>query len=217
MASTPNFESAPRSGQLLLVPGFATRGRPVWTAPSTGSVIRQIHVASTDASANAVQFAVAKKVTDGAAMGTGQIVDGGGGSDTITRSAGSFITDGLQVGDRIQVLGATTIGNDVVAILTGVSAGVLTFATGTVQAAEAMPSTAAIYRLTNAWQVAVPALSGASAAVAVAGLNATSSPSLDSSPDRELPLGPADVLFAGVTTTLGTGETMDILAVGFDY
>ncbi len=52
----------------------------------------------------------------------------GSGSDTITRSAGSFITDGFSVGDIITVSGAvaTTGYNNVTAAVTGVAATVLT-------------------------------------------------------------------------------------------
>lgn len=48
----------------------------------------------------------------------------GAGSDTITRSAGSFITDGFEVGMMITVAGS--VSNNVTAAVTGVSALVLT-------------------------------------------------------------------------------------------
>jgi hypothetical protein len=67
-------------------------------------------------------------------------VDGGAGSDTITDSGNGFLTAGFAPGDVLFVRGATTAGNDSAitgAVLTGVTAGVLTFATAIVAAAEA--------------------------------------------------------------------------------
>ena len=68
------------------------------------------------------------------------LVDGGAGSDTITDSGSNFITAGFAPGDVVYLYGATTAGNDTAfasgIVLTGVTAGTLTFATGTVAAAE---------------------------------------------------------------------------------
>ncbi len=57
--------------------------------------------------------------------------DGGGSADTITRLAGSFITNGFAVGQKITTVGSTTAGNDQTDItLTAVAALTLSFATG---------------------------------------------------------------------------------------
>ncbi len=71
-------------------------------------------------------------------------VDGGGGDDTITRTTGSFITDGFEIGDWIQVFNATTGANDFAVKLTGVAALTLTFVTGTVDTGEAGAATTAV-------------------------------------------------------------------------
>ena len=71
-------------------------------------------------------------------------VDGGGSDDTITRTTGSFITDGFEIGDWIQVFNATTGANDFAVKLTGVAALTLTFATGTVDTGEAGAATTAV-------------------------------------------------------------------------
>jgi hypothetical protein len=69
--------------------------------------------------------------------GTLTYVDGGASSDTITASAGSFITAGFAVGDVIYTYGSTTAANDMSGVvLTGVAAGTLTFATATVNTGE---------------------------------------------------------------------------------
>lgn len=68
-------------------------------------------------------------------------VDGGGSEDTITDDGSNFVTAGFAPGDKIQVFGSTTAANDTAFLagvaLTAVAAGTLTFATGTVNTAEA--------------------------------------------------------------------------------
>lgn len=64
-------------------------------------------------------------------------VDGGAGNDSITRTVGSWITDGFQVGDWIQVFGATTSGNNFSAKILTVSATTLGIATAKVATGEA--------------------------------------------------------------------------------
>ncbi|MHC4310871.1 MAG: hypothetical protein ACYSW3_00185 [Planctomycetota bacterium] len=77
----------------------------------------------------------------GAIIGVGlAFVDGGGSDDTITDSGNGFVTAGFAPGDVLFVLGANTAANDVAcsgAVLTAVVAGTITFATGTVDTAEA--------------------------------------------------------------------------------
>ena len=59
-------------------------------------------------------------------------VDGGAGEDTITRTAADFVTAGFVVGDIITIAGSTS--NDGDYTLTGVAAGVLNIATGSLTA-----------------------------------------------------------------------------------
>jgi hypothetical protein len=70
----------------------------------------------------------------------GALVDGGASADSITDSGTSFVTQGFSPGDVMFLQGATTSANDTavtgVRILT-VAAGTITFATGTVDTAEA--------------------------------------------------------------------------------
>lgn len=218
MGTTPQFPGVPRTGQLQLLPGHATRFRPVLIAGAAGADITAVNIASTDAAANNVQFAIGKRLTLGSDMGSANFVDGGGGDDSITRSVGSFLTDGWLVGSRLGVLGATTLANDFFVILTGAVGGTLSFATATVAAAEALLGTTALYQMLNLWQpIQVAANAGASVTPSVSGLDPTQAPILDPSPDRLFRLGAAEILFARVTAALGAGETMDIAAVGADY
>lgn len=64
------------------------------------------------------------------------LVDGAGGSDTITDTGTGFVTAGFEVGDIIVVSGATDANDNVTVELTGVAAGTLTFATGTFNTGE---------------------------------------------------------------------------------
>ncbi len=59
-------------------------------------------------------------------------VDGGGGDDTITRSAGNFLDDGFQASGTIDITG--TASNNATYTITDSATQELTFATGTVTA-----------------------------------------------------------------------------------
>lgn len=67
------------------------------------------------------------------------LVDGGAGDDSITRSSGSWLTDGWAPGMVMVLKGATTAANDTAVsgvMITGVTASALSFATGTVNTGE---------------------------------------------------------------------------------
>lgn len=82
------------------------------------------------------------------------LVDGAGGSDTITDSGSGFSTAGFESGDLIIVSGATDSNDNVTVELTGAAAGTLTFTTGTfttgegagelITVQEALPGTAVL-------------------------------------------------------------------------
>lgn len=70
----------------------------------------------------------------------GALVDGGASSDTITRSSGSWLTDGWTPGMILVLKGATTSANDTAVsgvMVSNVTAGTLTIPTGTVNTGEA--------------------------------------------------------------------------------
>lgn len=71
---------------------------------------------------------------------TGTLVDGSTSSDTITRSSGSWLTDGWTPGMVLVLKGAHTSANDTAVsgvVITNVTADTLTIPTGTVNTAEA--------------------------------------------------------------------------------
>lgn len=80
-----------------------------------------------------------------AAVGTVfSFVDGGAGNDQIHRSSGSFVTDGFQVGDWVQVFGATTSANNFLKKILAVTASDLDVATGSINTAETFAATTCV-------------------------------------------------------------------------
>jgi len=76
-------------------------------------------------------------IVKGAYAGTDiTFVDGGGSDDTITRSSGSWVTDGFEVGDIVSVLHANTAANDGNYRILAVSATTLNIATGSIDTGE---------------------------------------------------------------------------------
>ena len=72
-------------------------------------------------------------LTEGILVSNLAYVDGDAGDDSITDSGSNFITQGLAPGMKIYTYGSTTAANDMSGVvLTGVAAGTLSFATGTV-------------------------------------------------------------------------------------
>ena len=79
-----------------------------------------------------------KGTIGGAIVGVGlAFVDGGGSDDTITDSGTGFVTAGFAPGDIIFIQGSTSNDPASGAVITGVAAGTLTFATGTLVGSEA--------------------------------------------------------------------------------
>jgi hypothetical protein len=220
MSTSPQFPGVPKTQHRQLVPGHATRFRPLWTPGTSGSQISGVGLRSSDTAANAAIIGIGKAITLASAMGTANFVDNGASADTITRSVGSFVTDGWITGERLLANGATTLANDFDVLLTGVAAGTLTLATGggTVNTAEALAAGVKLYRLIQLGIISIPLSAGSTeAAASISGLDTTELPFLDVSPDRLLLLGSDDILFVAALNTLGSGEVLDVFAEGADY
>jgi len=219
MATRAIFVGSWRVEDTVLIASHSTTlALPIFTAGSSGSRVHAISLASTDAGANTALLYYAKKMTAVADMTTGAFVDGGGGSDTITRTAGSFITDGYKIGDRIVVAGATTLANSFFVTLTGVAALTLTFATAQVDTAEDFPSGAIIYRLCQLHLTTVAINAGNAASTDALDMLITDFPIADVSPDRYIILGPDDALAMSVGTAVGAApDRIDIMVSGGDY
>lgn len=184
--------------------------------PTNGSVIDKWGVASNDAGGNILTCLIGKPLTLQTNMGTANFVDGGGGSDTITRSAGNFVTDGWRVGDNFIVNDATTFSNVFWAQLTSVSSGTLTFATAKVGSAEAFKAGSKIYRVQALTVRGIATYAGYSQNVpCVNMLDPVYLPVLRP-PENTLELGADEALFGLLATTCGAGENIFSRIAGFD-
>lgn len=191
---------------------------PIFTAGSSGARVHGISVAATDAGANTAILYYGKRMTLESAMTVGAFVDGGGGDDTITRTAGSFVTDGFVVGDRILVSGATTLANSFFVTLTTVAALTLSFVTATTNTAENFPTGAIIYKLGQLHLTTLAANAGNAASTDALDMLITDWPIGDVTPDRYIILEANDVLAMSYGTAIGASpDRGDVVVFGGDY
>lgn len=219
MATRPIYVGSWRNECTVLIASHSTAvALPIWTAGSSGSRVHAISVAAADSGASTAILYYAKQMTLASAMGTGAIVDNGGSPDTITRDAGSFVTDGWLVGHRLLVADPTTLANAFFVTLTVVAALTLTFVTNTVDTAENLPSTAILYRLCQLHLTTLAANAGNAASTDALDMLITDFPIADVSPDRYLILEGDDALAMSVGTAVGAApDRVDIMVTGGDY
>ena len=222
MASDPTFGTAPYAQCSTFTNGMGTRPRAIWTPGSNGSRVHFISQANS-VSSNPTLY-MAEEMTLQSNMGTGAHVDNGGSPDTLTRSSGSFITDGWMVGDRMWVSGSTTLANDYLVQITGVASGTLTFATATVNAAENLPAGAKIYRMHQLATVSGPSNAGNSTSAMAANLlDLAMMPALFPGADVALFVRPDQrtsrnyVLAASLSAAPSTSQFVEIICMGADY
>ncbi len=219
MSDTPIFVGSVRNDAGVIIAAHSTTvAVRCFLAGASGSRVHAISAANTDAGASDVTVYTGRPMTLESAMGTGAFVDNGGSSDTITRSSGSFVTDGWLVGDRMFVYGPTTLLNGVFFTLTAVSAGTLTFATAKVDTAENFPTGAIIYRLAQLHLTTLAANAGNLAATDALDLLGTDYPAVDATPDRYITLGPLDIIACSVGSAVGADpDRVDISCHGGDF
>ena len=202
----------------LIAAHSTTLALPIFVAGSSGSRIHGISLVATDSGANTALLYYAEQMTLESAMTVGAFVDNGGSPDTITRTAGSFVTDGWLVGDRFVVADPTTLANSFFATLTVVAALTLTFATANVDTAENFPSGAVIYRLSQLHLTTVAANAGNAASTDALDMLITDWPIGDVTPDRYIILGAGDALAMSVGTAVGASpDRIDVTTFGGDY
>lgn len=150
-------------------------------------------------------------------MGTATLTKGT--PDTITRSSGSFLTDGWLQNMRVFLLGSTTLANDVATFLSAaVTSTTLTMTASTLNTSESFPSTGKLIQLSYLASMSLPASSGSSSSVAsVSGLNPADLATLFGVPDNFLTLGASDMLLASVSTAVAANKSVDIVVDGADY
>lgn len=217
--TTPIYPNQLEKGIKSLYSGHSTRPVVVFTADATdGSRVHAINAVSGDTAANTARLYVGRPLSLSASMGTGAFVDGGGGSDTITRSSGSFVTDGWVVGDRLLAVNSTTLANDFLTTLTAVASGTLTFATATVGTAENFAASTALYRVAQLGTFTIPASAGNDAAEPSVNLLDPSVISQLLADPNIFDLLPAGyVLAVALGTALGAGEFFDVTTSSGGY
>ena len=203
---------------VLIASHSTTLALPIFTAGSSGARVHGISVTNTDAGANTALLYYAKRMTLESAMTVGAFVDGGGGDDTITRTAGSFVTDGWLIGDRLLVSGPTTLANSFFVTLTAVAALTLSFVTATTNTAENFPTGAVIYKLSQLHLTTLAINAGNAASTDALDMLITDWPIADVTPDRYIILGANDSLVMSVGTAVGASpDRIDIAVFGGDY
>lgn len=218
MGTTPNLVETYKSVGASLGDGNSTNPKRVVVAGSDGARIHQMVLATNDGSSNTAKLYHLEQMTLQSAMGTGAHVDGGGSDDTLTRTTGSFLTDGWLVDDLLFVHASTTLANDYLARLTAVAATTLTFATATVNTAENLPSGAILYRATPIGVVATAANAGvASGTPSEDLLNPSELPEIDATPRRYRTLGSTNAIAVAMGSVLGASEYADITTFYADY
>jgi hypothetical protein len=213
MGSNPQFVATYRSTQTQLVAAHAKNPRPIWTPGANGSRIHSINIATDDSTASqTILLYRAVEIETNASMTPAALT----ATPTITRSIGSFVTDGWQVNQRAFLLGSNNLSNDQATVVTTVAAGTLTI-TGTFTAESSWPG--ALYRASLIATISLPASSGAAAATPPLNvLNPNLLPTLVGSPDNFFVLGSNDLLLAAVgNTNVASAKSVDIVVEGGDY
>lgn len=138
-------------------------------------------------------------------------------STTITRTTGSFIADGWNVGKRLAIIdptrkdgGLTTPANQKAAIVTTVAALTLTLSAAA-YTAEALPANAAIYELAQLTVASIPAGAGTTSGSPQPELILSTKymPQTPNRPDSNLIVGPDDLLLGGVTVAMGANTSLE--------
>ena len=216
MATAPIFVGSWNVQATAFVAAHSTTvALPIFTAGSSGSRVHGIGVTSTDSGANTAILYHGERMTLQSAMGTGAHVDS---VDSITRTSGSFVTDGWLLGDRMLVSGSTTLLNGFFATLTTIAALTLTFATGNTSASEDFPTGAIVYRLSQLHLTTLAANAGNAASTDSLDMLITDYPIADVTPDRYIILGANDILAMSFGTAIGASpDRVDVTVYGGDY
>lgn len=219
MATSPIYVGTWRTKTTVLIAAHGTNlALAGFVAGSSGARVHAISVANTDAGANTIIPYYAEQMTLESDMTVGAFVDGGGGDDTITRTAGSFLADGWKVGDRLLVADPTTLANSFFVTLTAVVALTLSFATATIDTAENFPTGVIIYKLCQLHLTTLAINAGNAASTDALDLLSADIPAVDVTPDRYLTLGAGDALVFSVGTAVGAApDRVDIMVAGGDY
>lgn len=185
------------SGETAL-PGEAAARQRIFTG---GQRIIDGNWISTDSVAKSGRLWVASQVSLYANMGV--VTTTATTNGTFTRTVGSFITDGWNVGDSAMIFGSANVANNGVLVqITTVVAGTLTF-NGVPLAAVTEAAGFRIVRVNLRYQKAIAITAGSiDGTPPVPLLTGTQDPSSLPPPDTGLSLGPNGMLLVSVAATL---------------
>jgi len=235
MAHNPNFTAITRNDRIPFTDAQDVRPRVLFEAGTSvandtnnptvfragGSRIHAISIASSSASNINVFFHLARRKTSVANMGTASFAT----NNTITRTTGSFITDGWVPGETFFVAPSagdtrttTAAANGAVVTVTTVADLTLTVSgTPFVSTPQALPAGFGLWAFSQLGYVPVPAGAGNGTVPAVSALQTAQLPILDESPNRFLTLGVGDALTARLGTALAANTFIDISIFAADY
>jgi len=189
------------SGETALPDESAVRQR-VFTG---GCRVIDATVASTDSVAKSMllwygtytSINAATSTVDGVSAMTSLVITT---QNTLTRGAGSYITDGWTVGDLVMLFGSsTTANNGVLGIVTGVTATVLT-TNGTVWTNETVAANAQLYKVSRSHRIGIPLSSGDTDAAA--NVKLVNNANDQSSDTTGVYLGPNEALICGMVAAV---------------
>lgn len=210
----PIFPGTYRTECEVIVAGNGTQPKRIFKADATNGSYLHAIVAANDDTSKECTLLYGKKVTDQADMGVGAVA----GLNTITRTVGDFLADGWKIGDRLILHGATTLANNVLAEITAVVAGTLTFAAATFNTNENLPAGTVLYRAGYKGTRAVPANAGINDATApISMLLQTAWDWLDDSPGRFVTVGGDDAIFAKANAALAANKGIYLTTFGGDF
>jgi len=155
----------------------------------------------------------ARRLTKASAMGSAAITTG-----TITRTQGSFLTDGWKVGDSIGFRNTANLPTAADTLVLGVSDLTLTFAASSFTA-ETPPASAnaEFWRLSLMGTSTIAPNAGFTASVPAEDVFTANKPYIDATPNRALAVGKDSGFFVSLKAALGAGLYADITPLFGDY
>jgi len=202
----------------------------IWKAGPNGSRISGISASQDDTATSLIKFFKGTVLTDNAQSMAGLGTPGASltpvlaltkaANDTFTRTNGSFITDGWQVGTQGCIINSSkNLQNQILFYPTTVVAGTITLTGTPLNASDAAPSgNLQFASVALLWSKAL--VNGAGNADATPALNMLSStnyPVIYAQPDGYLLLGPNQLLIANIAAAPAASKNVAIVVDGGDY
>lgn len=140
------------------------------------------------------------------------------GTNTINAASGSFVTDGVVVGDAVMLVDTGTANHGVIATVTAVTATAITVS-GTPFTNETLAATARLFKVALRTRRAVPGNAGnADSTPAVILIGGTQDPASAALPDTGWQLGPTGIVAVSLASSVSAlPARIDVVAATADY